>query len=145
MIRSAGTIIVDPSDWPGNMGSVLCVRAYNNWDFPKEELEEGEILIQAAIRETEEETTLQHGSDYMLTGTSTPSVTYGSGSKQKTAYYYMGMRMSQKEPYLPVSEELGRPENDEYRWVPVEELPDLLPQRLQIIGAFVKGWIKEKQ
>lgn len=145
MIRSAGTIIVDPSDWPGNMGSVLCVRAYNNWDFPKGELEEGEILIQAAIRETEEETTLQHGSDYMLTGTSTPSVTYGSGSKQKTAYYYMGMRMSQKEPYLPVSEELGRPENDEYRWVPVEELPDLLPQRLQIIGAFVKGWIKEKQ
>ena len=145
MIRSAGTIIVDPSGWPGNMGRVLCVRAYNNWDFPKGELEEGEILIQAAIRETEEETTLQHGSDYMLTGTSTPSVTYGSGSKQKTAYYYMGMRMSQKEPYLPVSEELGRPENDEYRWVPVEELPDLLPQRLQIIGAFVKGWIKEKQ
>jgi bis(5'-nucleosidyl)-tetraphosphatase len=145
MIRSAGTIIVDLSNDAGDMGRVLCVRAYSNWDFPKGELEEGENLIQAAIRETEEETTLQHGADYILTGKLAPSTTYGSGSKQKTAYYYMGMRMSEKDPYLPVSEELGRPENDEYRWVPVEELSDLLPQRLQIIGAFIKGWIKEKQ
>lgn len=145
MIQSAGTIIVDLSLNTAEGGRVLCVRAYNNWDFPKGELDPGELLIQAAIRETEEETTLQHGADYILTGKSAPSVTYGSGSKQKTAYYYMGMRVSQKEPYLPVSEELGRPENDEYRWVPVEDLPDLLPQRLRIVGAFIKGWIKEKQ
>jgi len=145
MIQSAGTIIVDASLNEEHLAKVLCVRAYNNWDFPKGELEQGEILIQAAIRETEEETTLQHGSDYILTGTTAPSVTYGSGSKQKTAYYYMGMRMSEKEPYLPVSEELGRPENDEYRWVPIQDLPDLLPQRLQIVGAFIKAWIQEKQ
>tara|TARA_A100001011_G_scaffold340468_1_gene372594 strand:+ start:330 stop:764 length:435 start_codon:yes stop_codon:yes gene_type:complete len=143
MIQSAGTIIVDFTNTE-SMGRVLCVRAYANWDFPKGHLEPGEILIQAAIRETKEETTLLHGADYILTGTSAPSVTYGSGKKQKTATYYMGVRMSPKDPFLPVSEELGKPENDEWRWVDVEDLPDLLPQRLQIVGAFIKGWIEEK-
>ena len=145
MIQSAGTVIVDLSLDAGDMGRVLCVRAYSNWDFPKGEVEEGEILVQTAIRETEEETTLQHGADYILTGASAPPVTYGSGIKKKTAYYYMGMRMSQKEPHLPVSEELGKPENDEYRWVPTEELQDLLPGRLKGVGEYVAQWIKAKQ
>ena len=144
MIRSAGTIIVDFSNTE-SLGKVLCVRAYANWDFPKGHVEEGETLTQTAIRETEEETTLSHGEDYILTGDSSPSTTYGRGKKQKTAYYFYGVRLSQKDPYLPVSEELGRPENDEWKWVDVEDLPDLLPQRLQLIGANIKGWIEEKQ
>ena len=143
MIRSAGTIIIDFSNTE-SLGKVLCVRAYANWDFPKGHVEHEETLTQAAVRETEEETSLVHGADYRLTGDSAPSTTYGSGKKQKTAYYFYGVRLSQKDPYLPVSEELGRPENDEWRWVDVEDLPDLLPQRLQLIGASMKGWIEEK-
>ena len=57
----------------------------------------------------------------------------------------MGVRLSDKVPFLPVSEELGKPENDEYRWVDIEDLQDLLPKRLQSVGDYVRTWIEEKQ
>ena len=144
MIQSAGVIIVDFSNTE-SQGKVLCVRAYSNWDFPKGHVEQGETLAAAAKRECSEETTLDCFKDYILTGATAPSVTYGSGSKQKTATYYMGVRLSDKVPFLPVSEELGKPENDEYRWVDIEDLQDLLPKRLQSVGDYIKTWIEEKQ
>ena len=45
MKYSAGTIILDDS---GAETTVLCLRAYSNWDFPKGELEKGEKEITAA-------------------------------------------------------------------------------------------------
>lgn len=145
MIESAGVAIVDLNlDEPLLEASVLCVRAYANWDFPKGQLEEGESHIGAAIRETEEETTMQHGSDYILSGPAGGSTTYGTGAKKKTATYYIGMRMSDKTPFLPVSEELGKPENDEYRWVELSKLHSLMPGRLQGLCDSIVGWVGEK-
>jgi len=140
MIYSAGTIIID--DNPDlEEPHVLVVRAYANWDFPKGHVEEGETLMGAAARETMEETELAWGADYTMSGLEAPNVTYGVGKRQKTATYFLADRTSDKDPFLPVSEELGKPENDEWRWVPASMLPELLPQRLQPVAAYVVSWL----
>ena len=145
MIQSSGVAIVDLNlEEPLLEAAVLCVRAYANWDFPKGQQDEGESIITTAIREVEEETTLQHGSDYILTGRPAGAVTYGTGAKKKTATYYIGMRMSDKAPFLPVSEELGKPENDEFRWVELSKLHSLMPGRLQGICDSIVSWVGEK-
>ncbi len=136
MKYSAGTIIIDKA---GPEKTVLCLRAYANWDFPKGELEKGEDLQSAAVRETAEETTLQQDYDYMLTGKVTPSITYGSGKKKKTAVYFLATRISTKEPALPINPELGKPENDEYRWIPMSELSFSLSKRFAPILNYLEN------
>ncbi len=149
MIQSAGVAIVDlrsaPNrDVPPEEPHVLCVRAYANWDFPKGQLEPGESHIGAAIREVQEETTLLHGADYILEGPPAGATTYGKGAKKKTATYYIGLRMSKTEPFLPVNPEIGKPENDEYRWVPLRDLHGLMPGRLQSICDAIVRWVGEE-
>ena len=136
MQQSAGFIIIDRS---GVEPEALCVRAYSNWDFPKGHLEPGETAFDAAVREVLEETTLTHGVDFTHTGEQAPSITYGTGRRKKTATYFIGERTSDKQPYLPVSPELGKPENDEWRWVPLSELPDLMPARFAPINLFLQA------
>ena len=92
------------------------------------------------VRELMEETSIAIGADAQLTGTKAPSITYGRGSKAKTATYFLADRMSNKEPYLPVSPELGRPENDEYRWVPISRLSNLMPPRLSPVVTYIHDW-----
>lgn len=135
MKYSAGTIIIDES---GPERTVLCLRAYSDWDFPKGQLEDGESAISAAIRETLEETTLQHGADYILTGVTAPSITYGSGSRKKTAMYFVAKRMSDKPPSLPINDKLGKPEHDEWRWVPLTEIGFLCAARLSPVVDFLQ-------
>jgi 8-oxo-dGTP pyrophosphatase MutT (NUDIX family) len=137
MIQSSGVIVIDRQ---GQIPTVLCVRAYANWDFPKGQLDEGETHIEAAIRELTEETTLDT-KDIKLVGLSAPAVVYGSGSKKKTATYFLADRISLKQPFLPISPELGKPENDEYRWVPVDELDSLMPNRLSDVVQYLIAWI----
>ena len=137
---SAGIILVDRKLFIDE-ACVLCLRAYSNWDFPKGEIEDGEKQLRAAVRELEEETgyTMKDISFASL-GISVPplGVTYGSGKSKKTAYYYFAERVNrEKEPVLPVNPSLGKPEHDEWRWVPVSELSDLLPDRLQPIVALI--------
>ena len=137
MIESAGVVVIDKS---GEVPTVLCVRAYSNWDFPKGHLEPGETHIEAAVRELEEETTLSL-QDVKLNGLKAPSVTYGSGKGKKTATYFLADRTSDKSPVLPVSEELGRPENDEFKWVPFTQLNSLMPARLVPVVTYVTDWL----
>ena len=140
MIKSAGIIVID-NEFQLEEPTVLCVRAYANWDFPKGIVEPGETLVAAAIRETEEETTLSTA-DFSLTGITAGPIIYGSGKKQKEVTYFLADRISNTKPFLPVSEELGKPENDEYRWVPTSQLHDLMPARLQSIVELTKGWVE---
>lgn len=142
MIESAGVVVLD---WATVEPTVLCVRAYSNWDFPKGRLEPGESRVQAAVRELFEETELRVPGDVQLVGVSGPSITYGSGKKTKTATYFIGDRVSRVSPFLPVSPELGRPENDEFRWVPVSQLADLVPPRLAPVVAFVTDWVEKQE
>lgn len=139
MIQSAGIVVLD---WQSGEATALCVRAYSNWDFPKGKLDAGESHLQAAIRELEEETSLTIPQDAQIIGVRAPSVTYGRGKNEKTATYYLADRISSTEPFLPSSPELGRPENDEYRWVPVSKLFSLMPARLQPVVNYVQEWVQ---
>lgn len=107
---SAGIVVVNSStaEW-----QYLLLRAYQYWDFPKGMVEPGEAPFAAAQRETREETTLENllfrwGDIYFQTEP------YNHG--RKVARYYLAESLSTAVS-LPVTEELGRPEHDEYRWI----------------------------
>lgn len=54
--RAAGIVVLRrlPAGW-----QCLLLRAYRNWDFPKGLVEEGEMPLQAALREVREEPALR--------------------------------------------------------------------------------------
>ncbi len=117
---------------------LLVLRAYKNWDFPKGLVESNEDPLDAAKRETLEETGINDlefvfGEDYKET------VPYANN---KVARYYVAETRSE-EITLPVSEEISRPEHDEWRWVTCEEAEDLLPPRLAPILEWVWRRIEE--
>ena len=138
MIQSSGFIIVDFST---AQPRALCLRAYALWDFPKGRAEDGESSIVTALRETQEETGLTT-SDFNHSGLGAPPVTYKAGKNMKTATYYFAERISQTAPTLPINPELGHPEHEEWRWVPVDTLHGFMPARLlPVVDALVE-WCK---
>lgn len=105
---------------------VLMLRAFNHWDFPKGLVEDGESPLEAARREIAEETTIEDiafdwGEVFCETGP------YNRG---KVARYYLG-RTSQDRVELPVNEQLGRPEHNEYRWVALAQARELASPRVR--------------
>jgi len=54
-ILSAGVVVVKRH--PGHF-KYLLLRAYSHWDFPKGMVEDGEEVIDAALREVREESTI---------------------------------------------------------------------------------------
>jgi bis(5'-nucleosidyl)-tetraphosphatase len=106
---SAGVVLVRETDdgW-----RYLLLRAFTHWDFPKGMVEPGEEPLAAAIREVREETLIEDlrfdwGYEYIETG---------PYSRGKVARYYVA-RTETSAVSLPVIEELGRPEHNEFRWV----------------------------
>ena len=121
--RAAGIVVVRKA---ADGWLVLLLRAYRNWDFPKGLIEAGEDPLSAAIRETREETSLDDvrfcwGLDY------TETAPYAGG---KIARYYLA-ETARADLVLPISEELGKPEHDEYRWLTFATAATLLAPRLQ--------------
>ncbi len=132
--RSAGVVVMRrfPNGW-----RCLVLRAYRNWDFPKGMMEDDEAPRSAAQREVWEETSISDlafnwGDDYKET------LPYAGG---KVSRYYIAE--SAADPVkLPVSEELGRPEHDEFRWVSFDEAEGLLPPRLGIVLDWARDVIE---
>ena len=122
---SAGVIIVRRFD---GKYRYLLLRAYEYWDFPKGMVESGEDPLAAAIRETEEETTLTL-LDFHWGHGYTETEPYG---KNKIARYYLA-ESPKGEVFLPVTEELGKPEHDEFRWLDYGTAWPLLVPRIQAI------------
>lgn len=116
----------------------LLLRAYHHWDFPKGLCEEGEDPVAAAVREVQEETSIDDvefcwGDRYTETG---------PYSRGKVARYYLG-RTIQDTVVMGPSPETGEPEHHEWRWVSFDEAYDLGSPRVrtvvqwarQVIGA----------
>lgn len=106
----------------------LLLRCYAYWDFPKGEVEAGEVPLDTARREVIEETGLRDlrfdwGDGYI----ETPP--YGRG---KVARYYLATSLF-GEPYLPVNPALGFAEHQEFRWVTYEEALGLVNPRLRVV------------
>jgi 8-oxo-dGTP pyrophosphatase MutT (NUDIX family) len=106
---SAGVVVVRETaeGW-----RYLLLRAFTHWDFPKGMVEPGEEPLAAAIREVREESLIEDlrflwGHEYIETG---------PYSRGKIARYYVA-RTQTAAVTLPVIEELGRPEHNEFRWV----------------------------
>lgn len=104
----------------------LMLRAFNHWDFPKGMVEDGETPLQGAIREIAEETTLTDlefawGQDYCETG---------PYNRDKVARYHV-VRTESERVELPVNEELGRPEHNEYRWLTLYEAREIAAPRVR--------------
>ncbi len=133
--RSAGVIVVRrfAEGW-----RLLVLRAYRNWDFPKGLVEEDEDEREAAQREVWEETSLA-------------DLRFNWGDAFKDTLPYAGKKVSRYfiaeslgDPVkLPVSEELGRPEHDEFRWVSFADAEDLLPPRLAIVLEWARGMVED--
>lgn len=128
--RSAGVV---PARRTAAGWRLLVLRAFRNWDFPKGLVEAGEEPLAAALREAAEETgitdlKLAFGEDYRETAP------YAKG---KIARYYLAATEEERVT-LPVSEELGRPEHHEWRWVSFDEAARLLPPRLKPVLAWTR-------
>ncbi|MGH8644249.1 MAG: NUDIX domain-containing protein [Gammaproteobacteria bacterium] len=112
----------------------LLLRAYNYWDFPKGTVQPAEDPFEAACREVEEETSLRNLS-FPWGEVFRETEPYGAG---KVARYYLAA-VGEAEVTLAVSEELGRPEHDEYRWLRYGEARALLSARL----IAILDWARE--
>ena len=128
---SAGVVPLrlTPEGW-----RMLVLRAYKNWDFPKGQIEAGEEPLDAAKRETEEETGLT-ALDFPFGEIYRETLPYAGG---KIARYYIAITNNEK-CRLPVNPLLGRPEHHEWRWVSLDQAEDLLPPRL----AVILDWVRE--
>lgn len=135
-VLSAGVIVVrKEQQW-----HFLLLRAYQYWDFSKGIVEDGEDPFEGACREVAEETTIEDlmfhwGRDYRETAP--------YGARQKIARYYVAQTHT-KEVHLPVTEELGRPEHDEYRWCSEQECEALLSERVKPIFRWAVALIGQK-
>ena len=120
---SAGVVVVRRE---GDAWRCLLLRAFQYWDSPKGQVEDGEKPIQAALREVREETGIRdldfiRGHDYVETGP------YARG---KVARYYLAETHS-RHVVLGVNPELGRPEHQEYRWVSFRRARQLASPRVK--------------
>jgi 8-oxo-dGTP pyrophosphatase MutT (NUDIX family) len=129
MILSAGIVVARRED---NRWRFLLLRAFRNWDFPKGEVEPGESPLEAAVRETREETGLVE-LDFKWGTVFQETAPYNRGTK--TARYYLA-ETRQAAVVFAVNPSLGGPEHHEYRWVDREELERLAPARLKPVVAW---------
>lgn len=128
---SSGSVILRKIDGQWN---ALLLRAWSHWDFPKGNVEPGETLMKAALREVQEET-----------GISQLAFPWGEAfartsvySRDKVAYYSISTTAA-AEVVLAPNPVTGLREHDEYRWVPWSEVPQMLSPRLSCITDWVSS------
>lgn len=122
----------------GGEPRLLVLRCFNYWDFPKGEIEPGEVALAAAQREFSEETglgtaTFPWGHDYIETER------YGRG---KVARYFIAMAPDGVVT-LPISPELGEPEHHEYRWATREDAARLFNARLRRVLGWASAYLSK--
>lgn len=119
---SSGSVILRQVD---GVWHALVLRAWSHWDFPKGNVEAGESLMEAALREVREET-----------GICDLSFPWGAAfartsiySRDKVAYYSIATSNTEAVSLDP-NPLTGEREHDEFRWVPWDQISQLLSPRL---------------
>lgn len=128
---SAGAVVMHGE---GDARRYLVMRCFKYWDFPKGMVEPGEAPFEAAQREIREETSLEQLA-FPWGDVFTETAPYGAG---KVARYYLALSPTQ-DVTLGISEELGFPEHDEYRWLPYEDCAALLGPRVRAVLDWAHG------
>ena len=95
-VRAAGGIITAPD------GTMLLIRRNNRWDLPKGKVEPGETLLQAALREVEEETGVKATGGERIMKTYHLFNLYGGWHLKQTSWFAM---QAEKQPAKPQGEE----------------------------------------
>jgi bis(5'-nucleosidyl)-tetraphosphatase len=129
--RAAGIVVIRDA---AHGRRYLLLRAYRNWDLPKGRLEDGESSLEAALRETREETGL-YDLEFAWGEEHIDTEPYAGG---KVVRFYVA-RTTSDEVSLPVNPLLGRAEHHEYRWLPLESALALTVPRLQRVLHWAAG------
>jgi bis(5'-nucleosidyl)-tetraphosphatase len=132
MILSAGIVVVrkEEDGW-----KYLFLRAFRNWDFPKGEMEPGESPLQAAVRETREETGI---TDLRFRWGEVFKETEPYNRRTKVARYYVA-QTSEDQVVFAVNPQIGGPEHHEHRWLTYPELEKRSPPRLLPVIRWARG------
>jgi bis(5'-nucleosidyl)-tetraphosphatase len=128
-INSAGII---PVFKQGQEWNYLILRCFKYWDFPKGEVDGDEGMLETAIRELAEETSLVNPT--ILTSEFIETEPY---AKNKVARYYIAEVKSTIVELLPNPED-GLIEHHEYRWLSFNEARSFLNPRLQAVIDWAK-------
>lgn len=102
------------------------MQANGEWNFVKGVIEKGETPYEAAIREVKEETSI---SDLRFCWDKVYTQTKSSANQSHT--YYFLASSSRSTVVLPISEELGKPENDRFEWLSFDAANELLAPTLR--------------
>lgn len=117
----------------------LMLRTNNFWEFPKGKQEDGEDLLDTALRETSEETNLTPNDlNFKWGKISRQSEKYKKGSKYVV---YFIAETTVKDIKIPVNPQLGRPEHDEWRWLNYEEARKISNDRIKAMLDWANGII----
>ncbi len=135
--RSAGIVVVRKNEEADKL-LVLMMRAYNYWDFPKGKIELGERVIEAAIRETQEESGI---SKLKFTWGQAHAQTLPYGIVKKVSYYFLA-ETEEKDIVMQINPELGRAEHEEYKWLTFDEARKIAVPRIKEILDWAELKIK---
>ena len=129
-VRAAGGIVSDES------GEMLLIRRNGRWDLPKGKVEAGETLLEAALREVEEETGIRvESGEWRVVKTYHVFNLYGGWHLKQTSWFEM--RAAGCRP-------AGRPQGEEgiseVVWVSREEWRRRLEGSYGTLRTVVKGY-----
>jgi 8-oxo-dGTP pyrophosphatase MutT (NUDIX family) len=125
MIVSVGIV---PVLRVGHEYKFLLLRVYNYFEPPKGRAEKNENLLDTAIRETFEETSISKDELNFKWGMeSYTTESYKKGTKINTFFI---AETTKQNITLPINPELGKPEHHGFKWVTYDEAKKLTNERI---------------